>query len=322
MWRVCGRGSRGRPAHGRRVRLRNAVILSFAAFAVGALAPAASATFPGRTGIVVFAARAAGDPKVLYRINPPRRKIRLLIPVGAGEDRAPSWSADGTTLAFASERAGQLDIWSVQPGSGTGPVNLTGTANERELLPTWSPDDRIAFVTLHGIGDANTTIDVMDADGANRITIRSPGKPIFGIEWSPLGTRIAYAVPDGSATDIYSIRPDGTGRVRLANDLPRATLYDWRPDGRRILFQGATDIGYGLYEIAVGGDHRQYLLTGPASPAKDEHASYSPNGAKIVFARDLGPRDELWLMGSDGSNERRLRRIDPLRAYGMAWQPR
>jgi TolB protein len=271
---------------------------------------------------MVFAARSSGGPKALYRINPPRTKIRLLIPVGAGEDRAPSWSSGGTTLAFASERAGQLDIWSVQPGSGTGPVNLTATDSERELLPTWSPDDRIAFVTLLGTGDANTTIDVMDADGGNRLTIRSPGKPIFGLEWSPLGTRIAYAVPDGSATDVYSIRPDGTGRTRLANDLPRATLYDWRPDGRRILFQGATDNGLGLYEMAVGGEHRRYLLTDPASPVQDEHASYSPNGSKVVFVRDLGPRDELWLMGSDGSNERRLRRIDPLRAYGMAWQPR
>ena len=311
------RGERARP-----VRTRRTAAFLIAALAVAALAPAANATFAGRNGLVVFAARASGDPKALYRINPPRTKIRLLIPTGAGEDRAPSWSPDGATLAFASERGGQLDIWSVDPGSGTGPVNLTATDSERELIPTWSPDGRIAFVTLHGTGSANTTIDVMDADGANRLTIRSPGKPIFGIEWSPLGTRIAYAVPDGSATDVYSIRPDGTARTRLARDLPRATLYDWRPDGRRILFQGATDNGFGLYEMAVGGDHRRYQLTDPASPMKDEHASYSPNGSKIVFVRDRGPRDELWLMGSDGSNERRLRRIDPLRAYGMAWQPR
>jgi Tol biopolymer transport system component len=301
---------------------RTAVLLLLSPLALCAIAQSASATFAGRNGAVVFAARASGDPKALYRINPPRLKIRLLIPVGAGEDRAPAWSSDGATLAFASERSGQLDIWSVQPGSGTGPVNLTATDSEGELLPTWSPDDRVAFVTLHGTGSADTTIDVMDADGANRITIRSPGKPIFGIEWSPLGTRIAYAVPDGSGTDIYSIRPDGTGRIRLANDLPRATLYDWRPDGRRILFQGETGSGQGLYEIAVGGEHRQYLLTAPASPVQDEHASYSPNGEKIVFVSDLGPRDELWLMRADGSNERRLRRIDPLRAYGMAWQPR
>jgi Tol biopolymer transport system component len=289
---------------------------------VGGLATPAAATFAGSNGFVVFAARASSDPKALYRINPPRSKIRPLIPTGAGEDRAPSWSADGNTLAFASERSGQLDIWSVEPASGSGPVNLTGTDTQRELLPTWSPGGRIAFVTLHGTGDADTSIDVTDAAGSNRTTIRSPGKPIFGLEWSPLGTRIAYAVPDGSATDIYSIRSDGSGRIRLANDLPRATLYDWRPDGRRILFQGATSDGLGLYELAVGGEHRRFHLSDPASPATDEHASYSPNGEKIVFIRDRGPRDELWLMRADGSNERRLRRIDPLRAYGMAWQPR
>jgi Tol biopolymer transport system component len=305
----------------RRVSVLVASALAALAMVGGTSTPAA-ATFSGSNGFVVLAARASSDPKALYRINPPRTKIRLLIPTGAGEDRAPSWSADGRTLAFASERSGQLDIWSVEPGSGSGPVNLTATDTQRELLPTWSPDGRIAFVALHGTGEGDTSIDVMDAAGSNRTTIRSPAKPIFGLEWSPLGTRIAYAAADGSATDIYSIRADGSGRVRLANDLPRATLYDWRPDGRRILFQGATTHGMGLYEIAAGGQHRRFLLSEPASPAQDEHASYSPNGEKIIFVRDGGPREELWLMRTDGSNERRLRRIDPLRAYGMAWQPR
>jgi Tol biopolymer transport system component len=304
--------------------MRSRLVLGVAvavASAVIAAAPA-NATFAGKNGVVVFAAREGAGSKALYRIDPPRLKISTFIPAGAGEDRAPSWSAGGTTLAFASERSGALDIWSVDPGSGTGPVDLTQTPVRRELLPTWSPDGRIAFVTFHGTGSSNTTIDVMNADGSDRTTIRSPGKPIFGLEWSPLGTRIAYAVPDGAATDIFSIRPDGRRRVRVADDLPRAILYDWRPDGRRILFQGATFAGIGLEEISVGGRHRRHVLTDPASPMQDEHASYSPNGRKIVFVRDRGPRDELWLMRSDGSNERRFRRIDPLRGYGMAWEPR
>jgi Tol biopolymer transport system component len=271
----------------------------------------ALATFPGANGMIVLAARPPGEPKSLYRVDPTGENLRRLIPRGSGEDRAPAWSPDGRTLAFASSRSGDLDIWTVRLRSGDPPANLTGTTGTAELLPTWSTDGRIAF-TSQEIGTTNISIDV---------SIASPNSPIFGIEWSPVGTRIAYSVVDAGSNDIYSIRPDGSGRRRLANDLPRAVIYDWRPDGRRILFQGVSADTFGLSEMKVGGDHRVFRLTTPKAPVTDEHATYSPNGRQVVFVRDTGSADELWVMPADGTAERRLRRLARLRAYGVSWQP-
>ena len=282
-------------------------------------ASVAQATFPGHNRTIVFTARPPGELKSLHQIEPDGTGLRHLIPRGAGEDRAPAWSPDGTTLAFASGRSGNLDIWTVKPHSALPPVNLTETPGVDELLPTWSPAGRIAF-TSQAIGGDTVTIDVMDANGANRVSIASLDAPV-SLEWSPTGARIAYAVVEAGSRSIYSIRPDGSGLLSLAGGLPRAVIYDVSPDGRRILYQGGAAATNGLYEIAVGGGHRIRPLTDPPARVLDEHASYSPNGRKIVFVRRTPSGDALWLMRADGTNEHVLKSFALLRAYGISWQP-
>src|SRR3954451_13423864 len=142
--------------------MRRLIVCLLSVVAVIASAGVAQATFPGRNGTIVFAARPPGGLKSLRQIEPDGTGLRHLISRGAGEDRAPAWSSDGTTLAFASGRSGNLDIWTARPHSGVPPVNLTGTAGVDELLPTWSPAGRIAF-TSQAIGGDTVTIDVMDA---------------------------------------------------------------------------------------------------------------------------------------------------------------
>jgi Tol biopolymer transport system component len=296
---------------------RFTVCLLSVAVVIGS-ASVARATFPGRNGAIAFAGRPAGELKSLHKIEPDGTGLRRLIPRGDGEDRAPAWSPDGATLAFASGRSGNLDIWTVEPLSRVPPVNLTETPSVDELLPTWSPAGRIAF-TSQAIGSDIVTIDVMDATGANRSSIASLDAPV-SLEWSPTGARIVYAVVEAGSRSIYSVRPDGSGLVRLAGGLSRAVIYDVHPDGGRVLFQGGAAATNGLYEITIGGDHRIRRLTNPPAHVLDEHASYSPNGRKIVFVRRDRSGDSLWLMRGDGTHEHALKDFAFLRAYGISWQ--
>src|SRR5437762_752241 len=103
------RGSGVSQARVQRMRRLSVCVLSVVAV-IGS-AGVAQATFPGRNGTIVFAARPPGELKSLRQIEPDGTGLRHLIPRGTGEDRAPAWSPDGTTLAFASGRSGNLDIW-------------------------------------------------------------------------------------------------------------------------------------------------------------------------------------------------------------------
>ena len=92
----------------------------------------------------------------------------------AAEDKSPTWSPDGTKLAFNRNNGSQRSIFVINPdGSGETFVVFTGTTTFPE--PVWSPDGgKIAYVsqtpTVQGIATVNP-----DGTGATAVCCSSPG---------------------------------------------------------------------------------------------------------------------------------------------------
>ena len=64
---------------------------------------------------------------------------------GAKEDNHPSWSSDGSTIAFTSWRDGSFDIL-VMGADGFNPTNLT-PGDSGDQYPAFSPDgSQIAYI--------------------------------------------------------------------------------------------------------------------------------------------------------------------------------
>ncbi len=128
----------------------------------------------------------------------------------------PSWSSDGTHIAFWSSRdhcssgdnIGATELY-VMRSDGTG-IKRLGTAINSQA-PAFSPDGtKIAFSTDR---DGNAEIYVMNADGTGQSRLSSATGEDTDPTWSPDGARIAFrSARNGGG--VYSMKPDGSD-VRL-----------------------------------------------------------------------------------------------------------
>lgn len=141
-------------------------------------------------------------------------------PITNKDDIDPTWSPDGSMIAFASSRAGDRQLF-VMNTDGSDIRQVTDMKNMGGRS-TWSPDGtRLAFYR-GPFGDRNIYIINVDGTGLVRLT---NGGDNLGPSWSPDGNWIAFTSFRDGNNEIYIIHPDGTGLTRLTEN----TISDWQP---------------------------------------------------------------------------------------------
>jgi len=136
------------------------------------------------------------------------------------DDIDPTWSPDGSRIAFASTRAGSRQLF-VMNADGLDIRQVTYLDNMGGRS-TWSPDGtRLAFYRGPA-GDRN--IYIIHVDGTGLVQLTNGGDNL-GPSWSPDGNWIAFTSFRDGNNEIYIIHPDGTGLTRLTNN----SISDWQP---------------------------------------------------------------------------------------------
>jgi Tol biopolymer transport system component len=104
----------------------------------------------------------------------------------------------------------------------------------------------------------------------------------------------------------------------------------WSPDGKRFFGSGGdrTDpSSEGLYTVRVADGDGVVRLTDPGNPPADYAVSYSPDGAHVLFIREVKPYDhsgpmDVYVVGTDGEG---LVRLNPPGTTsgldGQSWSP-
>jgi Tol biopolymer transport system component len=168
-------------------------------------------------------------------------------------DYNASFSADGDWIIFTSERNESADIYRAHPdGSRLERLTDDPAFDDQGAL---SPDGKfLAFVSSRS-GQADIWILELGTRKLRNITNHPGGD--FRPAWSPDGQWIAFSSdrdskkPKGAggfetlhSTEIYLIRPDGSGLRRVTHLEAFAGSPRWSADGKRLLFYKAeiTDV--------------------------------------------------------------------------------
>jgi WD40-like Beta Propeller Repeat len=161
----------------------------------------------------------------------------------------PSWSPDGTKIAYADKVSGKWDVF-VAASDGSSPVNVSnGSGNDRN--PRWSPDgSKIAFESDRS-GDWEVFSMSPDGSGQTDLT-NDAGDDRLG-DWSPDSRMIVFSSTRSGGGDLYLMPAAGGAATRLTA-LPGADTHAaWSPDGTLIAFSNETDGSSDVYEIASSG---------------------------------------------------------------------
>lgn len=232
----------------------------------------------------------AGRRQVLFRsaANDSTNTELIQLTEWEGISQQASWSGDGKSIAFSSDREGSLDIWTITlPG---GEATRITTGPEQDEYPVWHPsEDVIAYSVDGGQGG----IFLMSPQGGTPTRYVAKGSfPLF----SPRGDRLAYQ-NEGALYVVPYPPAQGSEPEKLFEDIGANVHAAWAVNGEYILYWNFNK--FDIYAFSIEEKTSQPLAL---IPTGNEVAglALSPDGSTLYFSQgEFGGNKDLWSVRLD-----------------------
>jgi Tol biopolymer transport system component len=199
--------------------------------------------------------------------------------------------------------------------------NGMGCSENNPLAPGFGSRNTIAFSAYRLHSGEFPGLYLMDSNGHRRMRLTPDTLIAYGPDWSPDGTKIAFASqslefhPEPYPyVDIYVTQPSESRFTRLTHDPWINSPPLWSPDGSRLVFTSSGKTAdSGLWVMQGDGTQRVRIVAGAVSSPR-----WSPDGTRIVFVKpDLF---NIYLINADGSQLTVLTDSDS-QDFNPVWSP-
>jgi Tol biopolymer transport system component len=202
----------------------------------------------------------------------------------------PAWSPDGEEIAFTSDVGTEYpNLRVIRPNQsiGEGSEKLAGgldfSVQTVEHL-SWSPTGK-KIVAANYVTDGRVgQIWSYDISGERWTALTNSKDGAYDPAWSPDGQWIAFAMREGTATNIYVVNTDAstwTGDyptpVQLTVD-GNSRSPAWSPDGSQLAYLTLKDISFDLYAAGFAMDANGAPVVGQAQKLTDNVRIDAPSG--------------------------------------------